>query len=692
MADLATKLAAQGASAIAFDILFSEPDQTSPEVAMQRLDPTDAAIIASAMKGREGHDAQFAKTLATVPAVLAAALTNRVSDDPPPPAKAGFAIAGDDPAPFIATFAGVTSNLPALDQAASGIGAINWIPDRDQVVRRVPLVYRLKDTPVPTLVMEALRVAQGASTYVLKASNASGETAFGEVTGLNHIKVGDIEIPTDADGGIWLQFRPSNPAAYIPAWKVLDGTNNPDEVAGRIILIGTSAPGLIDLRATPLDPSIPGVEIHAEAIEHILSGRTLTRPDYALAVELSVVLVLGLALAFVLPRLSAAKSVLIGVAAIALLLVSGWLAFAYAGLLFDPTYPAISIGFLVASATALRLSPGRAAARRSPSRLRLLCRSGRGRRDHRPTRNARARRRGARTHHPLLRRAEFHLDLGAAHGERADPVHQQPAHAVERRHPRISRHHRQVHGRRDHGLLERPARRSRPCRSCHQGGLGDGRPDERTERTLAGRGGGRRPRHSDEVAIGIGINTGECCVGNLGSEQRFDYSAIGDDVNVASRFEGLSKLYGVTIVVGEPTLARMQSPVVLELDLIRVKGRAKPTRIFTLRRRDRCRCGREAAARRAARQDARVLPRAGLGWSRGGRRRLSRRRYRRTRDTLPALCRQDRGIPGGPTAGRLGRRRYGDYQVMAVTQITSSSPATRHNAEGCVRGNRGNMS
>jgi adenylate cyclase len=90
----------------------------------------------------------------------------------------------------------------------------------------------------------------------------------------------------------------------------------------------------------------------------------------------------------------------------------------------------------------------------------------------------------------------------------------------------------------------------------------------------------RRPFR--KVAIGIGVNSGNCCVGNLGSMRRFDYSAIGDDVNVASRYEGLSKFYGLTTVIGEATVNRLTAPRVLELDLIRVKGRAQPTRIFTL--------------------------------------------------------------------------------------------------------------
>src|SRR5205823_11126443 len=127
-----------------------------------------------------------------------------------------------------------TPNLPKFDDAAHGIGAFNWVADRDQIVRRVALMFRLNDSFVPSLAAEALRIAQGASTYLLKASNASGETAFGQSTGLNHIKIGDVEVPTDGAGGIYLKFRHFDKAAYIPAWKVLAGEVPEEDTGGRI--------------------------------------------------------------------------------------------------------------------------------------------------------------------------------------------------------------------------------------------------------------------------------------------------------------------------------------------------------------------------------------------------------------------------------------------------------------------------
>ena len=578
MADLLDKLADQGAAVIAFDVIFSEPDRTSPEEMMKALSAEEAAAIAPLIADRPTHDATFAAAIARTPTVMATVLTDR--ETPPPPPKAGFAIAGDDPLPFVSPFLGATTNLAQLDEAAAGIGSINWVPDRDQVVRRLPLVYRIGNTYVPTLVTEALRVAQDAGTYVLKASNASGEWAFGQETGLNHIRVGAIEIPTDSDGAIWLQFRPSNPAVYIPAWRVLAGENDPAEIAGAIVLVGTSAPGLMDLRATPLDPSIPGVEVHAQAFEHILRGSTITRLDDAVAFELLAMIVLGAALAFFLPKLGALASAAIGLATVGLVLVAGYVAYTSFGLLFDPSFPALVLfGLVITIATYVyrRSEQQKGEVRkafgyyvspevvneivRHPDKLELggevrelsllFC-------DVRNFTSISERM----TAHELTRFINNLLTpLSEIILENRGTIDKYMGDAIM-------------------AFWNAPLEdKNHPENALKSALAMIRRMDELNVewRQAAEAAGGA---HTD-VHIGIGINSGNCCVGNLGSSQRFDYSAIGDDVNVASRLEGLSKVYGVPIVLGETTVGRLNGVKTVELDVMRVKGRAQPLHVYT---------------------------------------------------------------------------------------------------------------
>ncbi len=121
------------------------------------------------------------------------------------------------------------------------------------------------------------------------------------------MKVGDFEVPTEANGQMWIRFTPESKERYLPAWKVLNGEIGADELEGRILIIGTSAAGLLDLRATPLDASVPGVSLHAQAIEQILQGSFLQRPDFATPAELLYILVLGTLIAFLIYRLGAAR-------------------------------------------------------------------------------------------------------------------------------------------------------------------------------------------------------------------------------------------------------------------------------------------------------------------------------------------------------------------------------------------------
>ncbi len=274
----------------------AEADRTSLEEVVKRLPPDQARRLQDTT-GSPTNDVLFAAALKAAPSVLPVILPGEANSLAFAP-KAGFAFAGDDPKLFLRAFPSAETNLPFLDDAAKGIGSMNLSPNRDGVVRQVPLFFRLGDQIVPSLAAEALRVAQGASTYVLKSSNASGETAFGQKTGVNSVRVGNIEIATDAAGELTLKFRQASLSAFIPAWKLLAGEVDENQIAGKIILVGSSTPGLFDFRATPLDPALPGVEIQAQILEHNLSGRRLTRPDYALVAEQCLVVALGLLLAF----------------------------------------------------------------------------------------------------------------------------------------------------------------------------------------------------------------------------------------------------------------------------------------------------------------------------------------------------------------------------------------------------------
>ncbi|MBB3930648.1 adenylate cyclase [Kaistia hirudinis] len=583
MAELAQRLFEAGAATVAFDMLFSEADQTSPEEVVKRLPPEQAALVAGSIDPAAGNDKALAAVLAQTPSVLGISLSRGGGEKPE--IRAGFAVAGDDPKPFVPDFVGAIRNLPALEDAAPGAGSINWIPDRDQIVRRVPLIFRVGNQFVPSLAAEALRVVQGAGSYVLKSSNANGEEAFGAETGLNHIKIGELVVPTDAEGAIWLRFRPSDPGSFIPARTVLDGTMPADAVNGRIVLIGTSAAGLLDLRATPIDVAVPGVEIHAQVIEHILSGQFLARPDYARGVELAVMVLLGLLLAVIAPRLSATFGAVLGFAAIGGVLVAGFLAFDVGGMLFDVLYPALVL-ILLTIGTALytyrEAERAKAGVRRAfqyyvspdvvdeiiadPKRLEL----------------------GGEVRELTLLFCDVRGFTTISEGMTAHELTRFINNLLTPLSEIILKHRGTIDKYMGDAImafwnapLDDPDHARHAVEAAEEMLAAMGPLNEAWQREAEAAG-----RTMPLVRIGIGINTGECCVGNLGSATRFDYSAIGDEVNVASRFESLTKEYGLSLLMGEQAARLAGRDAIVEVDRVKVKGKTIATRLYTVAPKD----------------------------------------------------------------------------------------------------------
>jgi adenylate cyclase len=580
MAALTDRLGEARAAAIVFDILFAEPDRTSPEQIVAAASPERRdALVRALGRSYQTHDEVFAAALERHPSVLAASLHG----DPTEaafPMRAGFAVAGDDPAPFLRNYPGLAANTPALSDAADGTGFINWLPDGDQVVRRIPLLLRHNGEIAPSLSLEALRVAVGASTYVVRASNANATQAFGAHTGLDSIKVGPVTIPTDAEGQMWVRFRAYDPGEAISAWQVLDGETDMAAFEGAIVLIGASAPGLMDLRATPLDSSIPGVEIHRQLLEQIVSGSFLTRPDYAPGLELLLALIAILILAFAAPRFRPSLNAVIGLALVAALWGAGYLLFVQAGYLFDPIFPTLATLVFGASATTYfyqRTEHQRVEIRRAfsqyvaPSVVRQLTAHPERLKLGGEVRELTILMCDIRNFSTIAERMNAE-ELTAFINAFLTPL----SDIVIENGGTIDKYMGDAILAFWNAPLDQADHAPRACRAALQilSCMDELNQTWRREAEAAG-------RPFEDVRIGIGVNTGECCVGNLGSERRFDYSAIGDAVNIASRLEGLTKIYGLALLVSEDTCERAPSAGFIEADLVRLKGRKGATRVFT---------------------------------------------------------------------------------------------------------------
>lgn len=339
LASLVQTLQRCEALAIGLDILLAEPDRTSPQ-AMARVWRAETGVLPSLLKKLPDHDQVLAKAMAGAPVVLGVNLL-------PAPADG---TAGEDPGdvPYrvvhsgelgaslpTAVFGGAIWPVPGLRAAAAGLGAMNFVTDGDGVVRRVPVVLAQTGGSawVPTLSAELLRVAQGARNHLVRSDAA----------GLQEVRVGAVTVPVNHRGEIWLHYARPDLEAYLPAWRVLQEPGNCARVQGRVVLVGTSAAGLMDLRFNPLGQSMPGVEAHAQALEHMVSGHYLQRPAWTLGAELVLMAVGGLGAGLLALVASAWASALGALVLAGLVLGGSVVAFVSQGLLLDAAWPVLAV-------------------------------------------------------------------------------------------------------------------------------------------------------------------------------------------------------------------------------------------------------------------------------------------------------------------------------------------------------------
>jgi adenylate cyclase len=575
VADLVSRLTGLGAVAIGFDIIFPEPDRMSPSIAAESFRGLDEQIREK-LKGLPSNDEVLADVIRRSRVILGQAGTSM----PVPYSEAesslrtGFAVRGPSPMPFLITFPGLLRNVPVLEQAAAGRGVFSIRPESDGIVRRVPVVMVAQGALVPSLTLDMLRVVTGAGAILVRTDQA----------GTDSVAIPGLVLPTDRNGQLWVHFSRHDRGRYVSAADVLQGRVPRDRIANKLVLIGTSAIGLLDIKTTPVEPAMPGVEIHAQILESVLTKQLLSRPNYAIGAELVTTIIAVLAIIAATPVFGAVPVFILGGFVGAALIGVSWYWYQQYSLLIDFTFPLLSsliVYFVLTFANYFQEQRQRQQIRNafgfylSPVLVEQLARS--------PEK----------------------LVLGGE--ERKMTI----LFSDVRGFTTISEHYKSEPQRLT-ALMNRYLTPMTNAIIAHKGTIdkyiGDAimafwnAPIEDTRQELNACDAAlemlarlkmlneeleREAKESGErylpMNIGIGINTGQCVVGNMGSDFRFDYSVLGDSVNLASRLEAKSKDYHLPLILGANTaeIAKAQFAV-LEIDLIRVKGKAEPEAVYTI--------------------------------------------------------------------------------------------------------------
>ncbi len=585
LAQMVNNLFSHGAAVVAFDVMFTEPDRSSGLNVLQGLahgplagDGPFRRALARLAPGLD-YDRMFADSMRRGPVVLSYFFNDRQSrpdssGELPPPLPVINDLSGRQlDLPRAYSYGG---DIPLLQNAASGAGFATVDLDADGVLRRVPMLYRYDGRIYPSLALEVARIYLGARFVQI-----SVHRLWRGSDGIDRLIVGGHMVPTDKDGRALVPYLgPWKSFPYISAADVVEDHISNRQIAGKIVLVGATATGLFDLRSTPVSSQYPGVEVHANIISGILdkklgahdARRFYQIPTWAPGANAIVLLVLGAALALILPGLALGPA--IAVALVAGAILSGFNMLMW----FDEYVLALAIPTLLVM-TLLVMNIAYGYLFESRGRRKLMGVFG----QYVPPELV----------DEMSRRAEsFGLDGDSREmtvlfcdirGFTALSETLSPAALKELLNRFFTSMTRIIHSHR--GTIDKyvgdmimafwgaPLHDPEHARHALEAALEMVAMESVLKEEFA-------QIHLPPVEIGMGINTGVMNVGNMGSEFRMAYTVIGDAVNLASRLEGLTRVYGVRLVVSETTRAACDGLVYRELDRVRVQGKNTQVAIY----------------------------------------------------------------------------------------------------------------
>ncbi len=583
VAELADKIFNAGAAVVAFDIIFPEPDRTSPY------------MLKNELKSKFGVDVEIAglsDSLSDFDRILAHSLSGRNTilgcflhpatnllrdvDVALDPHYRGFFYKkgrGDVNA-TIPKANGITISIPELNAAAGNNAFINTLPDDDNVIRSTPLVWSLGESRIyPSLALEAVRMAAGVSQIGIEHDE----------NGIALIRLREIAIPTDGAGRLTINFRRtsenggySRSLPWYSAEKVMSGEVDREYLGGRIVFVGTSATGLRDLRATPLAGEFPGVEIHATVVDNILSGEMLIQPRWMRTVDMAVILFAGMLLTILVTR---GRSWLSFLNLLLLILLAVWgslLLLRNRSIVFVPTWPIISMLVVYMVLTMARFWQEERQKRHVRSMF------------------------GTMVSQEVLKYLEDHPERLSLSGQKTDATmffsdvagftsiseNLPPEKLSELLNRYLSPMTSVIMNRR--GYVDKYEGDA----IMAEWGVPFPLADHAVQACLAALEQQEmldvlRPilerQFGYAIHVRMGINSGRVTAGNMGSERRQQFTVMGDAVNQAARLEPVNKDYGTRIIIGQATYDIAKDSIETRmLDKIVVAGKTQPVCIYEL--------------------------------------------------------------------------------------------------------------
>lgn len=550
-----------GVAIIGFDIVFAEEDRTSPHKILKKFNLNGSNV--------PNYDEQFAQTIANTPTILGYQFqlndTSFIEEKTPQIPAIFIEKNKDFDVDYVINGKGTILNIPIVQDNSYSSGFFNNVPDESGIIRSVPLVIRYNEQLYPSLAFELLRAALDVKKVVVNYNNL----------GVQDISLGDITIPTDRYGRIIVNYRGKEKTfKYISAGDIINNTFNQKDIEGKVVLVGTSAAGLFDLRATPFESVFPGVEVHANVIDNILQGDFLSKPSWADGANIMHIVLLGLILFLVVINLNIYFiPISIGVFLAVDMYLIYYVLF-YKGMILNIFFPLFTV--IITSAVAVLVNylfeirqsnmiKHKFASKVSPKVMEDLLKN------ENDTLQGQSKEvtvffsdvRGFTNISEAMPNAKALIEFLNQYMEPMSDI--------------IMKHEGTIDkfiGDAIMAYWNAPSDVKNHQDKAVKASLEQIKHLKVLNEKL-------KSENKPTIDIGIGLNCGVAVVGEMGSSGRSDYTVIGDPINLGARLESLCKYYDSKLNISNFMKENLKEEYVLRfLDLVKVKGKTEPVEIW----------------------------------------------------------------------------------------------------------------